>query len=296
MARFRASAVDAAPAPAIVSRVTRSIALDDATIRRLERHETLAHALGEREMRDLGDALVLLDPRDPDPFWNRMISVRWPSEPAAFDRRLTEAMALFALARRVPHIWPSPAWNEPPDLVARLVAHGFHDVGGGHVMVLVGPDQAPPISAAELAPEVTITRIARRSDAASGDLEAVSVVLAQAFGALPERTGELAADLHRTLADPRVALVLARVAGEPAAAAKATTFDDLTYLSSIGTRPRFQGRGLGALVSREAIAVGRELGSAMTYLGVFSGNDPAIRMYDRLGFASAGEAPDLLLE
>ena len=32
------------------------------------------------------------------------------------------------------------------------------------------------------------------------------------------------------------------------------------------------------------------------YLGVFSGNHAALRVYDRLGFASIGESPDLLLE
>jgi RimJ/RimL family protein N-acetyltransferase len=32
------------------------------------------------------------------------------------------------------------------------------------------------------------------------------------------------------------------------------------------------------------------------YLGVFSGNEPALRLYARLGFVSLGEAPDLLLE
>jgi RimJ/RimL family protein N-acetyltransferase len=32
------------------------------------------------------------------------------------------------------------------------------------------------------------------------------------------------------------------------------------------------------------------------YLGVFSGNEAAIRLYSRLGFATVGESPDLLFE
>ena len=79
----------------------------------IERHETDAHAIPSREVRDLGDALVLHDPRDPDPFWNRMARVRWPSDPAAFDRRLTESMALFLVLGRRPHVWPSPVHAEP---------------------------------------------------------------------------------------------------------------------------------------------------------------------------------------
>ena len=53
-----------------------------------------------------------------------MASVRWPDEPAAFDRRLTEALAMFALDARQPHVWPSPRHNAPADLVARLERTG----------------------------------------------------------------------------------------------------------------------------------------------------------------------------
>ena len=121
-------------------------------------------------------------------------------------------------------------------------------------------------------------------------------MLAESFGALPGRAAQLADDLRVTLTDPRVALVLARVDGEPAAAAKATTFDGFTYLSSIGTREAFRGRGLAGIVTRHALEIsgGRVAGRA--YLGVFSGNAPAIRVYTKLGFATLGESPDMLLE
>jgi hypothetical protein len=104
--------------------VIRTVSHDDATTRRLEWHETMAHAIPSRVVRDLGDALVLHDPRDPDPFWNRMVSVRWPASRDAFDRRLDEAVTMFALDARQPHIWPSFAHSTPADLTARLVATG----------------------------------------------------------------------------------------------------------------------------------------------------------------------------
>ena len=34
-----------------------------------------------RELRDLGDAILLDDPNDPEPFWNRIEAIRWPAEP-----------------------------------------------------------------------------------------------------------------------------------------------------------------------------------------------------------------------
>jgi ribosomal protein S18 acetylase RimI-like enzyme len=275
--------------------VIRYLSVDDAVMRSLERHETRAHAIPSRETRDLGHAVVLWDPRDADPFWNRMASVRWPEDAAGFDRRLTEALALFATIARKPHIWPSPACSSPVDLVDRLEANGFRDIGGGHMMVRDDPDAGGPVRPTELERGVTLQAIRSRSDAAPRDPEDMGLVLAEAFGALPGRAAELAADLRLTLDDPRVLLVIVRVDGEPAACAKATTFDGLTYLSSVGTRAAFRGRGLAGLATRHAMAVSgaREPGTA--YLGVFSGNEPALRLYTRLGFASVGESPDMLL-
>jgi ribosomal protein S18 acetylase RimI-like enzyme len=261
----------------------------------LERHETDAHAIPSREVRDLGDALILYDPRDPDPFWNRMVSVRWPSDPVAFDRRLTEAMAVFVVLGRRPHVWPSPVFAEPVDLVDRLVANGFRDIGGGHLMVLLDRDACGPIRPGEADPGVTLQAIRRATDAAPSDPDAVASVLAASFGASPERAPELADDLRVTLDDPRTVLAIARVDGVPAAVAKATSFDGHTYLSSIGTLPGFRGRGLAGLVTRHAVSAAGATPADTVYLGVFSGNAPALRLYERLGFASIGEAPDLML-
>jgi GNAT superfamily N-acetyltransferase len=247
-----------------------------------------------REVRDLGDALVLYDPRDADPFWNRMVSVRWPEDPTAFDRRLTEALALFGILARRPHVWPSAVHGRPADLVERLEANGFRDVGGGHVMVMRDP-ACPARSRRVGAPPGRRSRRSRGRRCPPGDVEPWPACC-ESFGA-PSQARELAtAGPQATLDDPRIALVLARVDGEPAAVAKATTFDGLTYLSSIGTRPAFRGRGLGALVTRDAVVAGVARGGRLAYLGVFSGNGTAFRLYERLGFLTIGESPDLLLE
>jgi ribosomal protein S18 acetylase RimI-like enzyme len=276
--------------------VTRYTTLDDSTVRALERHETQAHAIPSREMRDLGDAYVLYDPRDRDPFWNRMASVRWPGESDAFDLRLAEALALFGVLGRVPHIWPSPRHSAPADLVDRLRANGFSEAGEGHVMVLPDPGRAvAPVAPDALGAGVTLRAVCGPEDAQPGDLDDVALVLEESFGAPRGRAAELAADLRLTLPDERVLLVLARVDGEPAAVAKATTFDGFTYLSSIGTREAFRGRGLARIVTREALALGSR-GARYAYLGVWTGNEPALRVYGDLGFASLGVSPDLLLQ
>jgi ribosomal protein S18 acetylase RimI-like enzyme len=276
--------------------VTQRLRIDAATMTAIERHELYSHAIPSRETRDLGDALLLHDPADGDPFWNRLQAVRWPADPAAFDQRLAEALALFAIIGRQPHVWPSPVHAGPPDLAVRLLDNGFVDIGAGHVMVLARPQHAGPVRRGELPADVELTVIARPEDAHPGDLDETGSVLAASFGAPAARAPELARDLVKTLPDRRVVLVLLRVDGVAAATAKATTFGGWTYISSIGTLPGFRGRGLGALSTRAVIAAAHAVEGGTPYLGVFSGNTTAIRLYERLGFRSVGESPDLLLE
>lgn len=271
------------------------LAIDAATMTAIERHELHAHAIPSRETRELGDALLLYDPHDAEPFWNRLQAVRWPDEPDAFDRRLVETLALFAVLRRRPHVWPSPVHAGPSDLARRLQANGFTDIGGGHVMVLADPAAAGPVRPDEPGRGVTLHAIEGPGDAQPGDLADAGAVLAASFGAPSWRGPELAVDLEQTLPDPRVVLVLVRVDGTAAAAAKATTFNGWTYLSSIGTLPGYRGRGLAGLATRHAIARAAAREPGTPYLGVFSGNETAIRLYERLGFRSVGESPDLLL-
>jgi ribosomal protein S18 acetylase RimI-like enzyme len=276
--------------------VIRRIEISDATMRSLERHETTSHSLPRREMRDLGHALTLFDPVDPDPFWNRMAGMRWPDDAARFDHRMTEMLALFAVQGRRPHLWPSPVHGTPVDLVDRLAASGFADIGGGHVMVLDRPEACGPVVPGEAGRGVTLHAIRRLDDAGPHDLDDTGMVLAESFDAPPWRGPELAEDLRNTLDDSRILLTLVRVDGEPAACAKATTFDGLTYLSSVATRAAFRGRGLAGLATRHAVVASRTDGPSTAYLGVHSGNEPALRLYARLGFASVGESPDMLLE
>jgi ribosomal protein S18 acetylase RimI-like enzyme len=275
--------------------VTGRTAFDDALISRLERHETICHAMPAREMLDLGDALALFDPVDRTPFWNRMVGLRWPEAPIAFDRRLAEALALFAVRDRLPHVWPPLGTRSPRDLVERLVANGFVDVGGGHLLVLDDPSACGPLRPGELPAGTTLTIIASGADAVPGDLEAFATVSIEAFGGEPDRIDELVAELRGTLDDPRVVRALIRVDGEPAAVTRTTAFDGLVYVSTVASAARFRGRGLAGLATRAALAASGGPGAGLAYLGVDSSNTAALRLYARLGFVSIGESPDLLL-
>lgn len=268
--------------------------VDAAVMRHLLLHEARVHAMPSREVRDLGDAILLHDPQDPEPFWNRVESIRWPTDPGGFDRRLAETLVLFATLTRQPHIWPSPVHDQPVDLVDRLVSHGFRDMGAGGVMLLTDPGPA-------LADRVTTSGVSleRLHDlggtARLAAAQAIVPVLSDAFDVDDARRVGVTTETLASLANSAFTHYLVRIDGEPAAVARRATFDGASYLSSIGTMRWARGRGLGRLVTTAAAADALEAGSAWIYLGVFAENDTAIRLYRRSGFEMIGApVPDLL--
>jgi ribosomal protein S18 acetylase RimI-like enzyme len=272
-------------------------AIDPVTMRRLLLHEARVHAVPGRDLRDLGDSILLHDAVEAEPFWNRLEAVRWPDDPGAFDRRLTETLVLFASIGRQPHIWASPLHDGPTDLVARLLGNGFRDMGEGHVMVLTDPEPARRAAARPLAVGVTLERLA---GIASPDAEvaaaAIVDVLVDAFDVDAERRPAIEAETVSSLGHPWFSHYLVRVGGRPAAVARRATFEGASYLSSIGTAGWARGRGFGSLVTRLASADGLASGSDQVYLGVFADNPGAIGVYQRSGLELVGTAaPDLLL-
>lgn len=271
--------------------------IDPATMRRLLLHEARVHAVPGRGVRDLGDAILLHDPDEREPFWNRVEAVRWPAEPEAFDRRLTEILVLFASIGRQPHIWASPLHDSPTDLVARLVMNGFRTMGLSDVMVLAEDGPSLRTAAQPLPAGVTLDRLSGLSgpaaEAASGHV--VDVLLA-AFDVGADRRPGILGETVVSLGHSWFTHYLVRVDGVPATVARRATIDGASYLSSIGTAGWARGRGLGSLVTRVAGADALAAGSEWTYLAVFADNAAAIGVYERSGYRRVGaSAPDLLL-
>lgn len=286
--------------------------------RRLVIHEASAQRTPARRLRDLGDGWLFHDATDPEPFWNRLIAPTWPSEPAAFDRRLDEIITLFATLGRLPHIRPLSVGGSPADIAQRLTAAGFETLGADRRMVLARHDDGPALVAATTArvthafgaaSEVTVRRRESSGDAASPEDDDdpgwadrrrwavdASLVLADAFDVDADRRVSLENDLIACVSRPGCSVLLVSIGGVPAAIARRATTVDGSYLSSIGTRPAFRGRGLGALATALAVQDALEAGSPIVHLAVEADNDAALRLYERMGFATVGEAsPDLLL-
>jgi len=269
--------------------------LDEAAFRFIEVHETRAHALGGRLIRDLGDCVLLHAPRDRDPFFNRVAAVRWPRQPARFERRLADLFALFAGLDRRPHIWTAPAFNTPADLGPRLVDQGFREVGAGYVMALVRPrdhERCRP------EPGVTVERLHGGPGVTVRDqtVREIARLLGESFAVDPDRHEAIAAEVLEAFGSPAFHVCLVRSDGEPVAVGKRYTFDGASYLSSIGTRPRYRGRGHGLLVTEVLIEDAIAAGSRPVYLSVNAHNDRAISVYRRAGLdIVGGRAGDYLL-
>jgi ribosomal protein S18 acetylase RimI-like enzyme len=247
----------------------------------------------------LGDGVMLHDPVDREPFWNRVAGIAWPAGAGAFDRRLAEILALFASLDRIPHVWPLPGFDEPLDLTARLLSHGFENMGEGIFMAFDpgAPPPGPPATS-EPAPRLSLERLHRTAGPAAEEAaRAISIVLGESFAVEPDRVAAIEQETLVLLGRVEFHVCLIRVDGEPAATARRTTFDGASYLSSIGTRPQYRGLGLGRLVSEVVLRDAIDAGSRWTYLGVFADNAVARRMYAGLGFVPiGGPAPDLLLQ
>ena len=272
--------------------------IDAATVRRLLRHEAEVHAFPGRTLRDLGDALLLVDTEEPEPFWNRVEAIRWPSETDAFDRRLAEVLVIFASYGRQPHVWALPPHDEPRDLVARLTDNGFENVGDGLLLVAHDAGRArEAVARRPLDASLSLERLSAVSDeAARAAARSIVDVLVEAFGVEAERGPGVVSETLVSLADPRFTYYIVREEGAPVAVAKRATFDGISYLSSIGTTLAVRGLGLGRHVTALAMIDAIDAGSEWIHLGVFVDNTPARRLYESLGFEMSGDpAPDMLL-
>ena len=259
---------------------------------RLLLHEAEVHAIPGRELRDLGDALLLHDPIDPEPFWNRLEAIRWPADRPPSIGASAEIGVLFASLGRQPHIWPSPPHDEPADLVARLAANGFEDVGGGLLMVARDVDPRPSArsprgrSAAGRDARAAARLAWRRGRGCRrGDRRRARWTPSASGDGPPRRVvgrDDGLARRHAVHPLPRRASTATRPRSPGGRRSMA-----LSYLSSIGTVSWARGRGLGRLVTATATVDASRPAASGPTSGVFADNAGARSPVRGLGFVGA---------
>jgi ribosomal protein S18 acetylase RimI-like enzyme len=271
--------------------------------RELERPEARVAGATGRRLVDLGDAVLVHDEHVSGSWRTWLGDVRWPSNGPAFERRLIDALTLFATIDRRPSIWVQPGSSAPPDLAGRLRANGFAAAETAYRMRLLGPARESLAAAARDRPGlvVGVVQAAPASSVptpgpasgvappapASGDplVTEAARVMSEAFGVTRPR---LATELGAVLAVPGATLVVVRSAGEPVGAGRSFALDGVAYLSAIGVRPEWRGRGIGRFVTGVLARGAFEAGCRMVHLGVAVDNVPAWKAYAAVGFRALG--------
>ena len=271
--------------------------VDDATLRALEIHETRVNALGPgRDLIDLGDALALFDDDDPDPFFNRVGAIRWPTERPPWAPGSTRSSGCSRCAS------DSPTSGCHPGSSARRTCLTGSSLGASSrsaaepgccsTSATRGPGRSGRCRPAPASNDLA----ADRPGAGAAEAWAAAAVVAEAFGVSADRTRSLEVEIAADLADPAADVRLIRVDGVPAAVGRRHSAGRMSYLSAIGVRAAYQGLGLGEAVTRALVEEALRAGHDLIYLGVYADNERATRMYERVGFAIlGGNASEYLL-
>ena len=89
---------------------------------------------------------------------------------------------------------------------------------------------------------------------------------------------------------------VALVDGEPAGVCKLAIRGDRGWIAGIGISPHHRGKGIGKELMRGVLAEASERGLREVWLEVLVQNEPAIRLYEKLGFETVRELEVWTLE
>jgi len=247
---------------------------DDGLVHAIERHQV---ELSERWARIQGGHvwaepdMVLFVVGEPVAFTNGVRRARL--DPATADQRIAHAIEVFR-RHGVPAIWWVGPESEPPDLGARLEAHGFRH------------DDEMPWMAATLDDwtDVPMPRgyeIARVDGAARQALWLEAMTVGFEMDEPTRRVMTRLADAVGAAEEAPWQRWVALEGRRPVASSGLMLGGGVAGIYNVATAPRARGRGIGAAMTSVAAARARELGYRIAVLG---SSPRAIPLYERLGF------------
>ena len=191
----------------------------------------------------------------------------------AIDDKLALCLPLFRAAGLRPYVRITP-FAEPLGLDDALAHRGMHSIDETRVMVL------PTIASDDDAGERPELRIE------PADASQFADWIGQARGSSASERLAHAERIGRP-AVPHRAVFGRDTEGRIVAAGQVVVEGSVAGLYDVFTAEAARGRGHGARICRNLLALGRREGATVGYLQVDAGNDVARRLYRRLGFADA---------
>lgn len=256
--------------------------------------EARAHRWPRRTIREVMGGLLVHDPDDHEPVFNRLVDPDLPDTDTGIDDWLRGVREVFDRIARRPHLWLTAPFDDPR--IARLERAGFGQVGASRYMYL---DDRSAIELARSGSGTAGAAIERVDMTTPDRLRAardVAAVIADAFDLDSAFHVLIEADIVEMLEVAAISFVLVRVEGEAVAVARRTTEGRASLLAAIGTRRGYRMRGFGRLVTSTATHDALAAGSDTVFLGVEDGNDAARHLYERLGYAFADGGVTALLQ
>lgn len=233
-----------------------------------------AAAARQREVTRVGPFEALLDRHDPVVWLNYAVPIAPLADPLSLADALAELRRLFsARGRRLRFEYHAAPW---PDLTALLIKAGL-ELQAEHPTMACGPAELRPF----MAPSVNVQIF----DASTTEADLLAFRMIQAEGFNMQRDKPDAAELDRLrerLAGGDELLGLARVDGQPAAAAALYPIDSVAELAGVATRPALRRRGAAASLSAVLSAHFFAGGGKLAWLS--AGDAIAYAVYGKVGF------------
>jgi ribosomal protein S18 acetylase RimI-like enzyme len=225
-------------------------------------------AIGE-DVTALGGLVVRLPGRGPG--YNFAACLRWDA--AEVDERVDALRRWFIDAGEWPALVVSEGLTRPAGLAQRLASLGWIELERERIYATRQQPTVPHL--------VSSLRIEAVTPQTAAECQAIEE---QVFGLAAQHATSRVDHLAQAVGSGALRAYLVRLDGEAVASARLSVEDGLAAISGVGVVPHQRNKGFATLVTSIATRAGLAMGSTLAWLSVDERNEPALKVYRRLGY------------